>query len=446
MFCGTTSILTLLSSATLLSMKIFPTSAAVSCSDNNPFKGLCGRFEKSPNHRRHRRIVGGEVVQPGEVPWQAKLKNCGAVIVDERHLITAGHCHPSVGDSVSAGRLNGFGVSDFECAEQRSNIARVQTHPCFCPDKLCDAEKGIILNHFDIAVLTVDKPFTFNQYVRPVCLPKPGDEKLYGAGKAVTMVSGYGQITEETVAKKLRSVKVPIVPLNRCRPELGVVMEKLVKIYLLEDSKCDENCRRKKIIEVVGRRDLFCDDACRVKVGQFLKVLDAKCSAECALLVDVNATECVRTCRIRMIGNIIVNNDTICAGVPDGGVGTCWGDSGGPLVLLDDDETFATLIGVVSWSFGCSRPRQPGAYAEVVKSLDWIRAALKDLDNHAIDRPIVEAGRFNQSACSLYLRKREISKKCIDSSCNQGIQMTIDRVFIWLLPILPLYYLHLPGV
>lgn len=43
------------------------------------------------------------------------------------------------------------------------------------------------------------------------------------------------------------------------------------------------------------------------------------------------------------------------------------GDSGGPLVVDGD-----TLVGVVSWGWGCADPKYSGVYTYVQNYLDWI--------------------------------------------------------------------------
>ena len=52
---------------------------------------VCGR---PPN--ANRRVLDGEPAGFGSFPWQALIRvgkgKCGGVLVDRRHVVTAGHC------------------------------------------------------------------------------------------------------------------------------------------------------------------------------------------------------------------------------------------------------------------------------------------------------------------------------------------------------------------
>ncbi|WP_394620076.1 S1 family peptidase [Lentzea sp. JNUCC 0626] len=56
---------------------------------------------------------------------------------------------------------------------------------------------------------------------------------------------------------------------------------------------------------------------------------------------------------------VLVQEDSVCAGYPNGGTDTCQGDSGGPMVAG------GKLIGVTSWGYFCADARYPGVYAQV---------------------------------------------------------------------------------
>ena len=73
--------------------------------------------------------------------------------------------------------------------------------------------------------------------------------------------------------------------------------------------------------------------------------------------------------------------DMICAGVKEGGKDSCQGDSGGPLITSDSANNGAkTLIGVVSWGFGCANADSLGVYAEVSHFRSWLDSQMPDID------------------------------------------------------------------
>lgn len=57
----------------------------------------------------------------------------------------------------------------------------------------------------------------------------------------------------------------------------------------------------------------------------------------------------------------------ICADVPEGNQGSCNGDSGGPLFVN------GTVVGLVSWAYGCAVKGYPTVYTRVPAYRDWIR-------------------------------------------------------------------------
>ncbi|XP_053698574.1 trypsin-1-like [Sabethes cyaneus] len=73
-----------------------------------------------------------------------------------------------------------------------------------------------------------------------------------------------------------------------------------------------------------------------------------------------------------------INDHMLCAGVPEGGKDSCQGDSGGPLHVIDPATNKYIVAGVVSYGYGCARPRYPGIYARVNRFLSWIKFNTRD--------------------------------------------------------------------
>ena len=78
--------------------------------------------------------------------------------------------------------------------------------------------------------------------------------------------------------------------------------------------------------------------------------------------------------------NNYMTDDMLCAGLMQGGKDACQGDSGGPLIAADPAQNNAqTLIGVVSWGFGCAAEDALGIYAEVSHFTAWLNQQMPDL-------------------------------------------------------------------
>lgn len=105
----------------------------------------------------------------------------------------------------------------------------------------------------------------------------------------------------------------------------------------------------------------------------------------------VSNTEC------RAAYGDIISDHEICAGLPEGGIDSCWGDSGGPLTVEVHGNDYS--VGVVSWGAGCAEPNAYGVYARTSSFLDWIDNTMntpsRGLDCEWVLQRSIDGRRFN---------------------------------------------------
>ena len=68
----------------------------------------------------------------------------------------------------------------------------------------------------------------------------------------------------------------------------------------------------------------------------------------------------------------LLSNNMFCAGYIYGGTDACKGDSGGPLMVNDLKTNQWSLIGIISWGYGCAEKMLPGVYTKVGNYFNWI--------------------------------------------------------------------------
>merc|ERR1712126_631376 len=82
------------------------------------------------------------------------------------------------------------------------------------------------------------------------------------------------------------------------------------------------------------------------------------------------------TCKKSKYYGSQISYSMFCAGnLGVGGVDSCQGDSGGPVVKMVNGKW--TVLGIVSWGYGCARPDKPGVYTRVARFDKWIQDTMK---------------------------------------------------------------------
>ncbi|XP_055613475.1 trypsin-1-like [Uranotaenia lowii] len=168
------------------------------------------------------RIVGGEQASAHEFPYQISLQwvfnepgketmhFCGGSLLDEYHVLTAGHCKTSYSEKgyieVVAAEHD---TSVTEGSEQRRMVASFIVHEDY------DGEVG----PNDIAIIRVTEQFNLNDKVATVQLPKALEEF---EGEA--MLSGWGSISTTPFPDYpdvLRKASLPLVNYKECSRMYG---------------------------------------------------------------------------------------------------------------------------------------------------------------------------------------------------------------------------------
>lgn len=140
------------------------------------------------------RIINGEKVAPGQIPYQVSLQTresfhvCGGSILNEYYIITAAHC---VINKIPAHLIIIAGTVNLDRPGQPHAIKQIISHEEYEPSKSW-------LN--DIALLKMFSPFRPSGNIGFVTLPEQNETVQ---GGSVAKVSGFGITTESGLVSKV---------------------------------------------------------------------------------------------------------------------------------------------------------------------------------------------------------------------------------------------------
>uniref|UniRef100_A0A672YRA8 Coagulation factor IX n=1 Tax=Sphaeramia orbicularis TaxID=375764 RepID=A0A672YRA8_9TELE len=202
-----------------------PTSASTTTSIPDTFDSMENETEWMYNNtdsptgkplRPYRRIVGGELVTPGEIPWQVALIArpsgqlfCGGSILSSLWVITAAHCLVEAQNSFFV-RVGENNIYINEGTEQDYEVLQQHIHPRY--------NANISLFNHDIGLLYLKDPITFSSTVRPICIgPRTFTEALV-KDASPALVSGWGRTRFlGAMAISLQKVEVPFTDRTTCK-------------------------------------------------------------------------------------------------------------------------------------------------------------------------------------------------------------------------------------
>ncbi|KAI2650931.1 Enteropeptidase [Labeo rohita] len=159
------------------------------------------------------RVVGGQDAQKGAWPWIASLRwlgrhACGAALIDREWLITAAHC--VYGKNV---HLSNWAVVLGLHSQYETDNTNKQVHSI--DQVIMHKRYNRRTKESDFALMHLQTPANYTDYVQPICLPDAGAPIEEGRK---CFIAGWGLTAEDgTTADVLQEAVVPLLSNKQCQ-------------------------------------------------------------------------------------------------------------------------------------------------------------------------------------------------------------------------------------
>ncbi|XP_055591289.1 CLIP domain-containing serine protease B4-like [Uranotaenia lowii] len=209
--------------------------SSYSVSSQLPEPGTCGVSLGN-------RVLGGNRTDLNGYPWTALLLiqpvvgpyvsyGCGGSLISDQIVLTAGHCFREIPDDyrVTKVRLGEWNIlSEIDCVDGlcadppvEIRVAGHIVHPDYTSDDY----------HNDIALIKLERPVQFTDFISPVCLPLAENLRSFEEATKKFFVIGWGATERGHQAPGIfgsqykLAVEVPGVSMDTCQKEYPKMIE-----------------------------------------------------------------------------------------------------------------------------------------------------------------------------------------------------------------------------
>lgn len=184
---------------------------------------------------RVKKVVGGSRADEKSFPWMVALYKfedndreffCGATLICDKFVITAGHCtehrssyrrQPDLDPEMYQLRfglhnnpLTHFNAENTETRKGRTGLKAIHPHPLFQPKNpdgyVATGNEQSSLQLHDLALIELRIPLDFTDYIKPICLPDvvpEAQDVIWGAGWGLTKGVGDDNLKLKQVAQRI---------------------------------------------------------------------------------------------------------------------------------------------------------------------------------------------------------------------------------------------------